>query len=275
MACSVKPLIAMLTLFMVAVGHHASAEEPLTIAVAANLQTAYRDLASAFQQQTGIVTQASFGATGKLATQIRQGAPFHVLLAADNEYPQQLHQEGLGLQAPRVYASGALVIWTTRDLPLNDWQVVLQSPAVQHIAIADPKTAPYGREAARALQHYRLLRTVEAKLVYGESIGQTNQFIVTGAADIGFTAKSTVVGDKQPGTWREVPIESYAPILQSALLLRYAEQHERAAAERFYQFMFSPTAQTILQQYGYRLPAANTMSAPVKNPASTQNQHNE
>ena len=231
------------------------AAEPITVAVSANLQPAFAQLAQRFQQQTGLAAQGSFASTGKLSAQIRQGAPFHLLLAADSDYPNQLQQAGYALQAPRVYALGTLVIWTSGKHALDNWQQLLTDPAIVHIAIADPNIAPYGREAGRVLQHYHLLRTVQNKLVYGESIGQTNQFIATGVADIGFTAKSSVI-NVDPRQWRELDASSYHPIAQAAVLLKYADQHQRQTAERFYQFMFSADAQAILQAFGYSLPAA-------------------
>ncbi|HEX4909273.1 MAG TPA: molybdate ABC transporter substrate-binding protein [Permianibacter sp.] len=231
------------------------AAEPITVAVSANLQPAFAQLAQRFQQQTGLTAQGSFASTGKLSAQIRQGAPFHLLLAADSDYPNQLQQAGYALQAPRVYALGTLVIWTSGKHALDNWQQLLTDPAIVHIAIADPNIAPYGREAGRVLQHYHLLRTVQNKLVYGESIGQTNQFIATGVADIGFTAKSSVI-NVDPRQWRELDTSSYHPIAQAAVLLKYADQHQRQTAERFYQFMFSADAQAILQAFGYSLPAA-------------------
>lgn len=232
------------------------AGDEISIAVAANLQNTFAELASAFKTESGIIAQASFGSTGKLSTQIRQGAPFHLLLAADSDYPKALQADGFALQAPRPYAIGSLVIWTTRELALDNWRELLLSDQVRHIAIANPETAPYGREAARALRHFALLRGVQQKLVYGESIGQTNQFIISGAAEIGFTAKASVLelGEQRPGQWREVPPESYAPIIQSAVLLRYAETHQRAAAERFYAFLLSPAARAIFQRHGYQTP---------------------
>ncbi len=229
--------------------------ETITVAVAANMQPAFGQLAERFQQQTGLLAKGSFAATGKLSTQIRQGAPFHVLLAADSDYPVQLQRDGFALQPPRPYAIGTLVIWTTREHALDHWQQLLASPAIVHIAIADPKTAPYGREAARALQHYGLLRTIQSKLVYGESIGQTNQFIATGAADIGFTAKASVLNSNK-GRWQELASDSYQPIVQAAVLLKHAQQHQAQTAQRFYQFLFSPAAQAILTASGYQLPPA-------------------
>ena len=246
----------------------ARANEPITVAVSANLQPAFAQLARRFQQQTGLIAQGSFASTGKLSAQIRQGAPFHLLLAADSDYPNQLQQAGYALQPPRVYALGTLVIWTSGKHALDNWQQLLTEPAIVHIAIADPNIAPYGREAGRALQHYRLLRTVQNKLVYGESIGQTNQFIATGVADIGFTAKSSVI-DIDPRQWRELDASSYQPIAQAAVLLKHADQHQRQTAERFYQFMFSADAQAILQAFGYALPTA---PAATGTPPSTSKQ---
>ena len=242
------------------------ANEPITVAVAANMQPAFEGLAQHFQQQIGVLVQGSFASTGKLSAQIRQGAPFHILLAADTDYPLQLQQDGFALQPPRQYAIGALVIWTTRNHALENWPQLLASPAIVHIAIADPKTAPYGREAARALQHYRLLRALQDKLIFGESIGQTNQFIATGAADIGFTAKASVINSKI-GHWRELDTASYQPIRQSAVLLKHAQTQQRQAAERFYQFLFSRDAQQVLQEHGYLIP-----TTPGPTPAA-QNHH--
>ena len=232
------------------------AKETITVAVAANLRSAFVELALAFEQQTGIEAQASFSATGKLATQIRQGAPFHLLLAADSDTPRRLHADGYALLPARPYATGVLVLWTTRTLNLHDWPALVQSERVQHIAIANPATAPYGMEAMRVLQHYKLLPLVQHKLVYGESIGQTDQFIASGAADLGFTAKSSVLASTQaePHQWLELPANNYRPIIQSAILLRHAGEHQRAAAERFFVFLFSPSAQTLLQQHGYLAP---------------------
>jgi molybdate transport system substrate-binding protein len=228
------------------------APETITVAVAASMQPAFSELAEQFTASTGLPVQGSFGATGKLVGQILNGAPFHLLLAADMDYPQQLHAAKMSLQPPRPYAVGSLVIWTTRDLPLDDWPTLLQSHNIKHIAIADPGTAPYGREAARALQHHRLLRVLTPKLVYGESIGQTNQFIVTGSADIGFTARASVTSNPTIGHWREVAPESYSPIIHAAVLLKHAASHEQQTAARFYEFLFSPAASAILQRHGYR-----------------------
>jgi molybdate transport system substrate-binding protein len=228
-----------------------SAPDTITVAVASSMQPAFTELSAQFTATTQHRAQGSFGATGKLVGQILNGAPFHLLLAADSDYPQQLYIAKMTLQAPRPYAVGALVIWTTRDLPLDDWPTLLKSDLVKHIAIADPATAPYGREAARAMQHHQLLRVLTPKLVYGESVGQTNQFIVTGAADIGFTARASVISNPNIGNWREIASDNYSPIIHSAALLQHAADHERQTAERFYAFLFSPAAKAILQKHGY------------------------
>lgn len=257
-----KPLLGVLATILLALASitlpaaAVPAPAPLTVAVAANLRPAFAELAAAYQKQTGQTVLASFGATGKFCSQIRQGAPFDLLLAADTACPNRLAAEQLTLQPPQIYAIGSLVIWTTREFALNDWPTLLQSNQIHHIAIANPDTAPYGSAAARALQHHKLLPMLEPKLIYGESIGQTNQFIATAAADVGFTAKATVVDPSStvPGQWREVPADQYPPINQAAVLLKHADGKQRAAAEQFYHFLFSADARAIFVRYGYRAP---------------------
>ena len=129
-------------------------------------------------------------------------------------------------------------------------------PASRKIALANPELAPYGREAVNALKFYKLYDQLQKKLVLGESISQANQFITTGAADIGFTAKSVVLAPnmKDKGKWVEVDPQSYEPIAQGAVVLRYAEQDHSKEAHEFYDFLFSAPAQEIFKKYGYKLP---------------------
>lgn len=246
-----RPLIA-ISLTLASFGAFA---ETVNVAVAANLQYAFDDVAAAFKQDTGIDVKASYGASGKFATQIQNGAPFDVFLSADMDYPEKLQQAGFTLNAPKPYAYGTLVLWTAKgDLDLKNWQKLLASPTIGKVAVANPKTAPYGREAVRALAHYQIEQAVTPKLVYGESIGQTNQFIQTQAADIGFTAKSVVLAPevKNVGKWVEVPKNAYQPIAQGAVLLKQAEK--TAAAKRFYDYLYSAKARTIFSKFGYQLP---------------------
>ena len=185
--------------------------DTITVAVAANVQYAFDDLHAEFKKETGHDLKPIYNSSGKFTAQIMNGAPFDVFLSADTEFPEKLHRDGFTTAAPRIYAYGALVLWTMKDLDLNKWQSVLSSTAVEKIAIANPKTAPYGRETIRALHYLTLDEALKSKFVFGESISQTNQYIHSRAADVGFTAKSVVVSPemKGQGKWIELPKGSY------------------------------------------------------------------
>ena len=170
----------------------------LTIATAANMQFAMQELADRFSADTGIACNLTVGSSGKLTAQISEGAPFDLFVSADMKYPQTLYEGGLGVSPPRAYAYGSLVIWTLSETLEPDLGSLTQN-VVQHIAIANPETAPYGKAARQALEHYGLYRAVQPKLVYGESIAQTNQFVISGAAEAGITALSAVRSPQMQG----------------------------------------------------------------------------
>jgi molybdate transport system substrate-binding protein len=228
--------------------------QPLRVAVAANAQFVMEPLRAAFQQQTGIGIEPITGSSGKLTAQIQQGAPFDLFLSADMEFPVALYQNNLTLGAPVLYAYGTLVLWTGpfRGRPIQ--LAELPDKSVRRIAIANAATAPYGEAALAVLHHYKLYEKVQAKLIFAESIGQVNQYIQTGAADVGFTAKSVVLapGNRHRGYWRQMPTESHQPIAQGAVVL--ARTSRPAEARRFLLFLKTPTARLILLRYGYRLP---------------------
>lgn len=230
--------------------------DTLTVAVAANVQYAFDDLQAEFKKETGHDLKPVYNSSGKFAAQIMNGAPFDVFLSADTEFPEKLHKEGFTATAPKVYAYGVLVLWTMKNLDLKQWQSVLTSPAVEKIAIANPKTAPYGRETIKALNYFKLDETLKPKFVVGESISQTNQYIHSKAADAGFTAKSVVVSPemKGQGTWIELPKESYQPIAQAAVILKHGQQTKPALARQFHDFVYSTKARAIFERYGYLLP---------------------
>ena len=230
--------------------------EPLTAAVAANVKYAFDDLAAEFRKETGIEVQAVSGASGKIVAQVKSGAPFDVFLSADTESPDALYRGGWAAGSPMVYAYGVLVLWTRKDIDLARGVAAVDDPAVRTVAIANPRVAPYGRAAMKALHGAGLGQAVEHKLVYGENIAQTVQFVDSGAADIAFTAKSLVVAPELAGKgrWVEVPKAAYDPIAQSAVVLRHGAQTQSAAAQRFVDFLFTPNARAIFEKYGYRLP---------------------
>ncbi len=227
--------------------------DEITIAAAASAQHVVAELKVEFEQDTRIRLKTIIGSSGSLAAQIENGAPFDLFLSADMEYPQALFHKGLAHEAPRVYAHGTLVLWTLGNLDMSHGIEVLSSPSIQYVVIADPKIAPYGREAINALKFYNLYSSISPKLVYGESISQVNGFIVQQAADIGFTAKSAVMAPSMvhEGRWIQVDREAYQPIVQGVVILKHAERHNLAAAQKFYEFLFSEKAKIIYQKYGY------------------------
>jgi molybdate transport system substrate-binding protein len=228
----------------------------LTVAVAANVQYAFEELQAAYTKATGNEVKAVYNSSGKFVAQVMNGAPFDVFLSADTEYPEKLQQAGYTAAPPRIYAYGALVLWTMKDLDLVHWPAALHSTAVDKIAIANPKTAPYGRETLKLLSTLKLDEALKGKLVFGESIAQTNQYIHSKAVDAGFTAKSVVLAPqmKGAGKWVELPHDAYQPIAQSAVILKHGEQTNSQVSRQFYTFLFSPPARTILERYGYLLP---------------------
>lgn len=240
--------------FLLLVWSGCSFAQTLRVAVAANAQFVMAPLKAAFQQQYGVQIESIVSSSGKLTTQIQQGAPFDVFLSADMDYPNALHRQGLTSTQPLVYAYGSLVLWTLSDLPLSADLRVLQNPLVRHIALANSETAPYGAAAISVLKHRKMLTSVQPRLVYGESIAQVNQYVLSGAAEVGITAKSVVLDPalKGRGHWIDLPPPGYSPIAQGVVVLKRTDQP--SAARQFIQFLRTPVARRLLQQYGYRTP---------------------
>lgn len=241
---------------VLAVSFNTAQAEPLTVAVAANVKFVFDELKAEFKKSTGIDATGVFASSGKINAQIRSGAPYDVFMSADMEFPEALHKEGFAVAAPKVYARGVLVLWTLQPLDLAQGLAVLNNPAVKRVALANPKLAPYGREAMRALDYFKLRAAVEPKLIYGESIAQVNQYIDTRSVEIGFTAKSVVLAPQMQGhgKWIEVPRESYQPIEQGVVMLKHGAETNADSAKKFLEFMASAKARSILQKFGYNLP---------------------
>jgi len=224
-------------------------------AVAANFTAPVQQIAELFQRETGHTVKFSFGSSGKFYSQIKEGAPFDVFLAADEKNPKLLEQEGLAVVDTRfVYALGKLVLWSAKSGLVDDKGAVLSKGSYNKIAYADPKLAPYGLAAQETLQKMNLWDKVQSKMVTGESITQTYQFAATGNADLAFIALSQVTKDGKvtEGSWWVVPADMYNPIKQSAVQLSAAK--DPAAAKAFMTFLRSEKALAIIRGFGYGLP---------------------
>lgn len=230
--------------------------EPLTVAIAANLKYVFEELAAEFKKETGIETRAVTNASGRIATQVRNGAPFDVFMSADVEFPAGLYKDGYAVTPPKVYAYGVLVLWTQKGVDLEKGVAGLADAGVGKVAIANPKLAPFGRQSIKALEYYKVQAAVTPKLVYGESITQVSQYVDSKAADVGFSAKSIVVATETAGRgkWVEVPTESYEPIAQGVVILKHGAAANGEAARKFYGFIQSAQAREIFARNGYKLP---------------------
>lgn len=230
------------------------AQAKLTVAVAANMQYTMQELVTEFNKTDKTTIDVVPGASGKLTQQIQNGAPFDIFVSADAAFPQKLADNHFTLEPPKVYAQGLLVLWSAKPAiqPAKDLKLLLGAN-IKSIAIANPKTAPYGSAAEAVLKKYGLYDKVSSKLVTGESIAQTSQFIATQNADIGFTAKSIVISAemKGKGKWVELDAPDYPPIEQAAALLKHAKQNNETAAKKFYNFLYSAKAKAIYKKFGY------------------------
>lgn len=240
------PLILALITFCSSFALSAQADTT-NVAVAANFTAAAKDIEQAFKTATGHEVVLSFGSTGKLYAQIIKGAPFDAFLAADAARPTKLETDGQAVAGTRfTYAFGQIVVWSPKDGV--DVHTQLSAGDYNKLAIANPKTAPYGAAAMQALEKLNLLDMARDKLVQGDSIAQTHQFVSTGAADLGFVALAQVALDGSGSKW-VVPADLYDPIAQQAILLNKGANNPATVA--FLDFLKSPEALTIIKTYGY------------------------
>jgi len=229
--------------------------EPLRVAVASNFLMPAKELAARFEKASGQVVTLSAGSTGKLYAQIVHGAPFSVFLAANATEPQRLEAEGLAVSGSRfTYATGRLVLWSLNAdlLKAGDGEELIRRGDFGRLAIANPKTAPYG---AASVQTMRALGLDPARLgprvVRGENVSQTYQFIATGNVDLGFVALSQVRNPQRPaqGSYWTVPDDFHEPIEQQAVLLARAAEDTQAKA--FLAYLQGPAARELIAAYGY------------------------
>jgi len=222
------------------------------VAVAANFTAPMQAIAAQFEQDTGNKAVLSFGSTGQFYAQIRNGAPFEVFLAADDATPAKLEQEGLAMHGTRfTYATGKLALWSARDRYVDARADVLRTGQFAHLAIANPRTAPYGAAAVETLTRLALYERLKPKLVEGENISQTRQFVGTGNAELGFVALSQVWKDGKltSGSAWIVPSNLHAPLRQDVVILKKGEANPAARALETY--LKSAKAKAIIRAYGY------------------------
>jgi molybdate transport system substrate-binding protein len=225
------------------------------VAVAANFTAPLQEIAVQFEKDTGHHVVPAFGATGQLYAQISHGAPFALLLSADSSTPSKLASEGLAAKDGQyTYAIGKLVLWSADSKYLDGTDAVLKANQFRHLAVANAKAAPYGLAATEVLDKLGLTQAVQAKLVEGQSISQTLQFVSTGSAELGFVALSQVYKDGQltGGSAWQVPQALHTPIKQDVLLLKQAQ--DDPAAQALFAYLRGPQAQKIISAYGYQLP---------------------
>ena len=228
--------------------------ETVLVAVAANFQGPLQALALGFERETGHTISASFGATGKFHAQIRSGAPFQILLAADALTPELLEREHRVVPGTRfTYAIGRLALWSARPDLIDGRPAVLQRGEFKHLAIANPKLAPYGAAALQVLGKLGLRERLAAKLVQGESIAQAYQFVASGNAELGFVALAQIMRDGQigPGSAWLVPPAMHDPIRQDAVLL--LPGRDRPAALALLRYLQGDAARALIQAHGYGL----------------------
>jgi molybdate transport system substrate-binding protein len=230
------------------------------VAAAADLKFAFDELIGQFERASpDLRVQVTYGSSGNFFAQLTNRAPFDIYFSADITYPRQLVEKGLADQASEfLYAVGQIVVWVRNESPLdleNLGMESLRDSTLRKIAIANPQHAPYGRAAEAALKHFDLLEAVQDRLVFGENIVQTAQFVESGAADVGIIAlslaKAPAMADK--GRYWQVPLEAYPTLEQGSVILTWAK--DREATDRFRSFVAGPQGREILARYGFILPA--------------------
>lgn len=223
----------------------------VNVAVAANFTGAARKLVPLFEKATGHKVKVSFGSTGKLYAQIANGAPFGVFLAADTKRPLKAEKAGLAVPGKHfIYAKGKLVLWSAKKGLFQDGERFLKQGKFSHLAFANPKTAPYGTAARQVMQHLGIWSGLQAKLVQGESISQTFQFVASGNALAGFVAYSQVKSwQGKAGSLWIIPLKDYQPIEQGAVLLKKGAANPAALA--FFRFLKSKAARKVIESFGY------------------------
>lgn len=250
--------VTWLLFLLLAFHHNVRADEKILIAAAANLNPAMAEICKRFEKvYPAIDTEVSYGSSGNFFAQIKQGAPFDIFFSADTIYPARLEDEGLAIKkGSKIYAFGSIVLWIPKNSVLNPRKglsIVLE-PKVKKLAIANQRLAPYGMAAEEALRYYELWEKVQDKLVFGENISQTAQFVQSGAADAGIIALSQAISPKMEsdGDYWVVPAESYSKLAQAYVVTQRGK--DKPGVRKFLEFVQGKKGEKILSQHGYSLP---------------------
>lgn len=230
----------------------------ITVAAAADLNPALKEIAADFEKASGVRVKISFGASGSLTHEIENRAPFDVFLSADMEYPKRLIAEGDAEAASYFrYATGKLVLWTLADSPLDvehGGMSVLANSSVKKIAIANPQRAPYGQAAVAAMKHVQIYDQVQDRLVTGENVSQAAEFVLSGNAQAGFIALSEAMspGMQGKGKYWVIPVQAYPALDQAAVLV--AHSRHKKEAEAFLTYLKTDPARDVLKKFGFAVP---------------------
>ncbi|MTW20666.1 molybdate ABC transporter substrate-binding protein [Allochromatium palmeri] len=249
-----KTLTTTFSAFALIAATFATHAETVQVAVAANFTAPMKLIAESFKQDTGHTAEAAYGSTGKFYAQITNGAPFQVFLAADDNTPAKLEAEGMTQPGTRfTYATGTLVLWSADPALIEDGAKVLGRNKFRKLAIANPKTAPYGASAVETMKALQVDQMLAPKLVQGENIAQTYQFVSTGNAELGFVALSQVFKDGRiaEGSAWIVPAEMHEPIRQDAVILKTGEGN--AAASALVDYLKTDKVKAIIRSFGYQI----------------------
>jgi molybdate transport system substrate-binding protein len=235
-----------------------TANREISVAAAADLKFALDEISREFgKRNQGIRVNVAYGSSGNFYSQLQNQAPFDLFLSADMEYPRKLSEQGLSLPGTEfAYAVGRLAVWAPAGSPIEVQKLgihALQHPSVTHIAIANPRHAPYGRAAEAAMRSLGVYDSVKGKLVFGENVAQALQFVQSGNAEIGIVALSLAMSPavRQQGQYWEVPLDSYPRIEQDGVILKWAKDAD--AARSFRAFLTKPEGRSILKKYGFML----------------------
>jgi molybdate transport system substrate-binding protein len=248
-----RPILSLAILF---IATHLTAKT-ISIAVAANVSYAIDDLKKEFKKSNpDIDIKVTLGSSGKLTAQIRNGAPYQLFLSANMNYPKTLEKLNMTLTKPTIYAKGVLAIVSSKERDFSKGLSILLDDDIKKIAIANPKTAPYGQATMQALKNASIYETLKDKFIYGESISQTLSYTIT-ATDLGIVAKSSLHSPKmshfkEGKNWIELDTKLYTPINQGIVILKNAKNNREV--ETFYNFILGDKAKEIFKTYGYKLP---------------------